>query len=132
MGARKWTDEQRARQAEAIHRWKPWATSTGPTTSAGKQASSRNAVNYSLRAVMREVAQQNRELLAYLRDVTTTAPTFDRTEIDKLLDDLEKAVAAPATKPGTKTRRADRPAPARTLHPPAGNESINCDGQGVL
>lgn len=91
MGARKWTAVQRARQAEAIHRWKPWAASTGPRTATGKQASSRNAVNYSLRAVMREVARQNRELLGFVRGVTTAPPSFNLTEIHKLLDDVERA-----------------------------------------
>jgi hypothetical protein len=38
-----WTPERRARQAEAIHRWQPWTSATGPTTSVGKAISSRNA-----------------------------------------------------------------------------------------
>jgi hypothetical protein len=38
-----WTDERRARQAEAIRRWAPWANSTGPRTADGKAISSRNA-----------------------------------------------------------------------------------------
>lgn len=31
-----WTPERRARQAEAIRRWQPWARSTGPRTAEGK------------------------------------------------------------------------------------------------
>jgi len=38
-----WTPERRAKQAEAIRRWKPWAKSTGPRTEEGKARSSRNA-----------------------------------------------------------------------------------------
>lgn len=38
-----WTPERRAKQAEAIKRWRPWDQSTGPKTDAGKAASSRNA-----------------------------------------------------------------------------------------
>lgn len=38
-----WTPERRARQAEAIRRWKPWKKSTGPRTPEGKARSSRNA-----------------------------------------------------------------------------------------
>ena len=38
-----WTPERRAKQAEAIRRWKPWERSTGPKTEEGKAASSRNA-----------------------------------------------------------------------------------------
>lgn len=38
-----WTPERRAKQAENIHRWKPWKQSTGPRTPEGKARSSRNA-----------------------------------------------------------------------------------------
>ncbi len=37
-----WTPERRARQAEAIRRWKPWEKSTGPKTDEGKAASASN------------------------------------------------------------------------------------------
>lgn len=38
-----WTPERRAKQAEAIRRWKPWNKSTGPRSPEGKARSSRNA-----------------------------------------------------------------------------------------
>lgn len=38
-----WTPERRARQAEAIRRWRPWDQSTGPRSPEGKERSSRNA-----------------------------------------------------------------------------------------
>lgn len=38
-----WTAERRARQAEAIRRWQPWAKSTGPRSAEGKATSSKNA-----------------------------------------------------------------------------------------
>ena len=38
-----WTDERRAKQREAIHRWKPWEKSTGPKTSQGKAQAAMNA-----------------------------------------------------------------------------------------
>ena len=38
-----WTPERRARQAEAIRRWRPWEYSTGPRTAAGKARSAGNA-----------------------------------------------------------------------------------------
>lgn len=38
-----WTPERRAKQAEAIRHWQPWAKSTGPRTEEGKARSSRNA-----------------------------------------------------------------------------------------
>jgi hypothetical protein len=37
------SDARRARQALLIHSWRPWRSSTGPKTAAGKAASSRNA-----------------------------------------------------------------------------------------
>jgi translation initiation factor 2 beta subunit (eIF-2beta)/eIF-5 len=33
---RRWTPEERLKQAEAIRRWKPWEKSTGPKTAQGK------------------------------------------------------------------------------------------------
>jgi hypothetical protein len=38
-----WTDERRAKQREAIHRWKPWLKSTGPRTPEGKAVVAANA-----------------------------------------------------------------------------------------
>ena len=38
-----WTDERRAKQREAIQRWKPWEKSTGPKTSQGKAQAALNA-----------------------------------------------------------------------------------------
>ncbi len=42
MVKNRWTAERRAKQAAAIHGWKPWAKSTGPKTEEGKQRSARN------------------------------------------------------------------------------------------
>lgn len=38
-----WTPERRAKQAQAISRWKPWERSTGSRTEEGKSRTSRNA-----------------------------------------------------------------------------------------
>jgi len=38
-----WSDERRAKQAEAIRRWQPWRQATGPKTAEGKAKSARNA-----------------------------------------------------------------------------------------
>lgn len=43
-----WTPERRARQAELIRQWQPWASATGPKTEAGKAVSSRNALRHGL------------------------------------------------------------------------------------
>lgn len=45
-----WSPERRARHAQAIRRWAPWANSTGPRTRAGKARSSRNAYKHGRRA----------------------------------------------------------------------------------
>ena len=60
-----WTDERRARQAEAIQRWAPWTKSTGPRTSVGKAVSSRNAV---LRGRRAELAAMREEVDARFRE----------------------------------------------------------------
>lgn len=43
MAARKWTPEQKRRQAKRINDWKPWEQSTGAKTAQGKAIVSRNA-----------------------------------------------------------------------------------------
>ena len=43
MAKNGWTNERRAKQAAAIHNWRPWEESTGPRTVAGKAVVSRNA-----------------------------------------------------------------------------------------
>ncbi|OYU22416.1 MAG: hypothetical protein CFE42_15555 [Ralstonia sp. PBBBR1] len=45
-----WTPERRAKQAEAIKRWKPWSKASGPRSDAGKAASSQNALKHGLRS----------------------------------------------------------------------------------
>ncbi len=62
-----WTDERRARQAEAIRRWKPWERSTGPKTEEGKAASSRNA--YKGRINARELLRNLGRLLREQKEV---------------------------------------------------------------
>jgi hypothetical protein len=47
---RKWTPEQRARQAEKCRRDRPWDHATGPRTDAGKHIAARNATTHGLRA----------------------------------------------------------------------------------
>lgn len=37
-----WTEERRAKQREAIQRWKPWEKSTGPKTPEGKAQAALN------------------------------------------------------------------------------------------
>jgi hypothetical protein len=53
MAARNWTPEQRARQSEQIHHWKPWQQSTGARTPEGMAASSLNAYRGNWRPLVR-------------------------------------------------------------------------------
>ena len=66
-----WTPERRAKQAELIRQWKPWAKSTGPKSTEGKQRVARNAWTGGNRAQLRELSKmvnaeirQARELVA--------------------------------------------------------------------
>ena len=96
MAARKWTDEQKARQAALIRTWAPWKQSTGPTTPAGKKVSSKNAVNYSLRELLREMARSNRELVNYINGYSPAPKPRNRATTDRLVDGIEKVLSAAA------------------------------------
>lgn len=70
-----WTSERRARQAELIRQWMPWAKSTGPRSPEGRQRVSRNAWTGGHRAQMRELTKMvnaevraSRELMNAIRD----------------------------------------------------------------
>ncbi len=60
MAARRWTQEQRERQREAIKRWKPWEHSTGPKSDAGKERVSRNGWRGGVREELRQLARDLR------------------------------------------------------------------------
>lgn len=69
-----WTPERRARQAELIRTWQPWARSTGPRTAAGKAKASRNAWKgghwQQLRELRRMVNAEIREAREFAGRVT--------------------------------------------------------------
>ena len=52
-----WITERRARQSEAIQRWKPWERSTGPKSAEGKVKVSQNAFKGAERALLRKLAR---------------------------------------------------------------------------
>ena len=54
MAARKWTQEQRARQSAAIQRWRPWETTKGPTTPEGKARSAKRGFKGNPRGSLRK------------------------------------------------------------------------------
>ena len=57
-----WTPERRARQAELIRNWKPWARSTGPRTAVGKSRVSQNAFKGGMRETVRQVQRLLRRM----------------------------------------------------------------------
>ena len=52
-----WTLEHRKRQSEAIRRWKPWESSTGPKTRAGKAKVAQNYYKGGHRPLQRRIAK---------------------------------------------------------------------------
>ncbi|QDL37221.1 hypothetical protein EUB48_07925 [Rhodoferax sediminis] len=69
MAARKWTSEQRQRQAERIRQWAPWTRSTGPQSVVGKRKASRNASKGGFRPRLRALAKGLSELLRSQREL---------------------------------------------------------------
>jgi hypothetical protein len=63
---RRWTEEERKRQAERVRQWRPWEQSTGPKTEEGKAIASKNAYKGGTREMLRELGrvlgEQRREL----------------------------------------------------------------------
>lgn len=66
-----WSSERRARQAELIRTWQPWAKSTGPKSPAGRKRVGRNAFKGGYWLQLRELSKmvnaecrQARELVA--------------------------------------------------------------------
>ena len=106
MAARKWTGEQKARQAALIRTWAPWKQSTGPTTPAGKKVSAKNAVNYSCRELLREMTRSNRELCNYIKGYTPAPKPRNRATTDSLIDAIEAAMTIATAERKAKTDTA--------------------------
>ena len=54
---RGWTPERRLQQSLKIQQWRPWDDSTGPRTSEGKAAASRNAYKGGVRSMLNSVSE---------------------------------------------------------------------------
>ena len=59
-----WTAERRAKQSEAIRRWRPWEQSTGPRSDDGKANASRNADKGRRRDTVRQEARELQVMLS--------------------------------------------------------------------
>lgn len=66
---RRWTLEERQRQAQLIKQWKPWEQSTGAKTEEGKAISAHNAYKGNLRGSLRELNVLLREQKAQLESL---------------------------------------------------------------
>lgn len=64
-----WSAARRARQAEAINRWKPWEKSTGPKSEEGKARSAMRGYKGGTRKTLREVARILREQAEALKKI---------------------------------------------------------------
>ena len=87
MAARKWTDEQKARQATIIQNWKPWQQSTGAKTQEGKAISAMNAY----RGYIRRRVRLGRWLLWARYHTSTLTPELLR-ELRRRADKLKLRV----------------------------------------
>ena len=68
MAARTWTPEQRQQQAEAIRRWSPWKSSTGPKTAKGKTVVARNGWKGGEWRKLREMVKTFNQFIREQRD----------------------------------------------------------------
>ena len=65
----RWTDEARAKQREAIRRWSPWASSTGPRSPQGKAVVARNAYKGDKRGKVKVIRRELRSIMIELDEV---------------------------------------------------------------
>lgn len=72
---RRWTQEERQRQAVLIHGWKPWKRSTGPKSEDGKATASGNAMKHGMRSA--EWAAEKKLLNEMMRDFQNAAKVVD-------------------------------------------------------
>jgi hypothetical protein len=68
---RKWTQEERQRQADLIRQWQPWKNSTGAKTLEGKAKASRNAFKGGFRQELIELRKLLRKQDNSLKEVAS-------------------------------------------------------------
>ncbi len=64
-----WTPERRAKQSQAIQRWKPWEKSTGPKSADGKSKVGRNSYRGGVRPTLRALAKALRRQAEALKRI---------------------------------------------------------------
>ena len=72
--ASSWTPERRARQAAAIHAWKPWQHATGPRTPEGRAKACRNAYKGGHWLMLRELSRLVNAEVKAGRDLVDAIP----------------------------------------------------------
>lgn len=74
-----WTPERRAKQREAIQRWRPWEKSTGPKSDEGKARTAMNGYRGGRWKEDRELVKTLNRLLREQRGlVEAVGPQFDQ------------------------------------------------------
>ena len=73
--ATSWTPERKARQAELIRQWKPWAKSTGPRSDQGKEWVARNAWRGGRRQKLSELSKMVNAEIRHARQMITAYTT---------------------------------------------------------
>ena len=113
MAARSWTPAQRAQQAAAIQRHRPWLKARGPVSAAGKAASARNADRGGDRKKIRAetkalnaVLRKQRSLLDDLRGMASSNALVDRHPLRR--DTLARAAGAFAARADADGRVRER------------------------
>jgi hypothetical protein len=69
-----WTPESRAKQAQAIRRWKPWVGSTDPRAGEGKSRTSQNAYKGWHWLILRQLIKTLNQVLREQRETLKTTP----------------------------------------------------------
>lgn len=70
---RRWTAEERLRQAQLIRNWQPWSKSTGAITAEGKACSSQNSFKHGL------YTESMKQLRAAIREQKKYINVFSKT-----------------------------------------------------
>ncbi len=88
---RKWTPEQKARQAELIGGWQPWKRSTGARTPEGKAIASQNRVK-SLERAKQRIADAKKALRDAEAEHTRLTGRDTVSPVSQLLAEMQRLI----------------------------------------